>query len=167
MGHGGAVVAASIRRSAGYEPTSSVPLLRCRWAALPCQAQPAASWRSTPSTSRYAVDIAAARQVWWFPKARQCSEQPRLARLRTRCVASKPRNLPPPRQAYARSYGHTFNGIALWKSDKCGAGLKSLDAAAEELKAAKAAAGAYDAAPPATLNLHHRWAVVLVSGDGE
>lgn len=61
-------------------------------------------------------------------------------------------------QAYARSYAHTFNGITLWKADKCGAGLKSLDGAAAELKAAKAAAGAYDAAPPATLNLHHRCA---------
>lgn len=154
------LVAALMRRRSA-ELTPSLPLLGCRWAALPCQAQPPASWRSTPSTSRWEADMPAARKVWWFPQARQCSEHPRLACLRTCCAASKPRNLPSPTKAYARSYAHTFNGIALWKSDKCGAGLKSLDAAAEELKAAKAAAGAYDAAPPATLNLHHRWADVL------
>lgn len=74
------------------------------------------------------------------------------------CTASPVFHQPLLPQAYARSYAHTFNGIALWKADKCGAGLKSLDVAAAELKAAKAAAGGYDAAPPATLNLHHRCA---------
>ena len=63
---------------------------------------------------------------------------------------------PLPPQAYARAHAHIFNGITLWKADKCGAGLKCLEAAAAELKAAKAAAGAFDAAPVASLNLHHR-----------
>lgn len=60
------------------------------------------------------------------------------------------------KQAYCLAHAHAFNGIALWKADKPGQGLKSLEAAAVQLAAARRAAAAYDAAPPATLNLHHR-----------
>lgn len=60
------------------------------------------------------------------------------------------------KQAYCLAYAHAFNGIALWKADQPGQGLKSLEAAATQLAAARRTSSTYDAAPPATLNLHHR-----------
>jgi hypothetical protein len=61
------------------------------------------------------------------------------------------------KQQYMEAYAHTFNGIAMWKGqDKCGAGLKSLDAAASAAAAAKKASSGYDAAAPPSLNLNHR-----------
>ncbi|KAL4452240.1 hypothetical protein ABPG75_007902 [Micractinium tetrahymenae] len=60
------------------------------------------------------------------------------------------------KQAYCLAYAHGFNGIALWRADKPGEGLKSLEAAAGQLAAARRASSAYNAAPPASLNLHHR-----------
>ena len=71
-----------------------------------------------------------------------------------------PASLPPLShswQAYCLAYAHCFSGIALWKQqDQCGAGLKSLEAAAAQLVAAKKASAGFDAAAPASLNLHHR-----------
>ncbi len=64
------------------------------------------------------------------------------------------------KQAYCLAYAHAFNGIALWKADQPGQGLMSLEAAAAQLAAARRASGTYDAAPPATLNLHHRQVVL-------
>lgn len=61
--------------------------------------------------------------------------------------------------AYCSAYAHCFNGICLWKQqEKAGDGLKSVQAGMDALAAARKASSAYDAAPPASLNLHHRWA---------
>jgi hypothetical protein len=61
------------------------------------------------------------------------------------------------KQAHFMAYAHCFNGISQWKAaENCGGGLKCLEAAAAQVAAAKRASGGYDAAPPASLNLHHR-----------
>ena len=69
--------------------------------------------------------------------------------------------------AFFSAYAHCFNGITLWKQqDRCGAGLKSLEAAAAQLAAAKRAAAVFDASPPVSLNLAHRCGVVRGGGAG-